>query len=59
MPLQGVVDGIDGVSLTDARAERTYNLNGQRSTSQHGVLVKKTRSLFANNLSKGESEPGE
>ena len=46
MPLQGVVDGIDGVSLTDARAERTYNLNGQRSTSQHGVLVKKNKKFI-------------
>ena len=46
MPLQGVVDGIDGVSQADARAERTYNLNGQRSTSQHGVLVKKNKKFI-------------
>lgn len=46
MPLQGVVDGIDGVSQTDARAERTYNLSGQRSTSQHGVLVKKNKKFI-------------
>ncbi len=43
MVLQGKVDCIDGVSLDDAHADPIYNLNGQRTTAKHGVLVKKNR----------------
>ena len=46
MPLQGVSDGIDAVSLDESRQMPVYNLSGQRTFSRHGVLVQKNRKVI-------------
>lgn len=46
MPLQGTTDGIGAISLQKGSQVPTYNVGGQRTTANHGVLVQKNKKMI-------------